>query len=67
MKKDHHSSLWPESNIFLKSQRGYLGLDTANDHYGWRPQHSQSHKEAINGQGMSEFIIARGQNILKGK
>ena len=35
----HHSSLWSQATTFMKSQKGYFGLDATIVHYGHRPQH----------------------------
>ena len=53
--------LWPTSG----QQKGYLRPLVTTVHCGWRPQHSWSHREAILGQRISQFIVVKGYNIWK--
>ena len=50
--------LWPARG----PQCGYLQPLVTTVHCGWRSQHSWSHREAIQGQRITQFIVAKGNN-----
>ena len=63
--RGRHCLLWPEATTFLKSQRVYSQLEDATVCCGQRPQHSQSHREAIRDQRPPQFVVAKARNSFK--